>query len=82
MLLFSGFRGIMKEKEADMSQGMSERVKKLGFLDIAFIKFSVFFATVLIVKLFPQLLNLRILSLLILIVGFGILPFYKFWFKK
>ena len=72
----------MKKREVDMCQGMSERVKRLGFLDVAFIKFSVFFATIIIVKIFPQLLNLSILSLLILVVGFAILPFYKFWFKK
>ena len=65
-----------------MCPGMNERISKLSFLDIAFIKLSVFFATILIVKLIPELLNLRILSLAILVVGFAILPFYKFWFKK
>ena len=65
-----------------MCAGMNERVSKLGFLDIAFIKLAVFCATILIVKLFPYLLNLRISSLLILIFGFSIIPFYKFWFKK
>ncbi len=65
-----------------MFNKMSQRVKQLGIWDIALIKWSVFFATVIIVKLFPQLLRVNYPALIILLVACMLKPMYRFWFKK
>lgn len=65
-----------------MCLGLDARVKKLNALDIVLIKLAVFFATIIIIKLFPQLFSLRLSRLLVLTLGCAIIPFYKFWIKK
>lgn len=41
-----------------MFRKLNERAKKLTLLDIKLVKWTVFFATIIIVKFFPQLLKL------------------------
>ncbi len=60
---------------------MNARVKKLTVVDIALIKWSVFVAAVIIVKLFPQLLQISYPVLILLLVVFAAKPFYRFWVK-
>lgn len=65
-----------------MFNELNTRVKKLGWIDIALVKWSVFFATIILAKFFPQILKIDywILTLLVLFCSAG--PFYKFWVKK
>lgn len=65
-----------------MFEKMNERVKKLTVTDIGWIKWAVFFATIIIVKLFPQLLVINYGTLILLMVACSVKPFYKFWIKK
>jgi hypothetical protein len=65
-----------------MFEKMNERVKKLTVIDIKLIKWAVVFATIIIVKLFPQLLKISYPVLVVLVVACSIIPFYKFWIKK
>jgi len=63
-------------------EAINQRVGRLTFLDIKLIKLAVFFASIIIVKLFPQLLNIRISFLLALTLLCSLRPFYNFWFRK
>lgn len=65
-----------------MFEKMNERVKKLSFVDIKLIKWGVFFATIIIVKLFPQLLRINYGILVVLMIACSIKPAYKFWIKR
>jgi hypothetical protein len=65
-----------------MCLNLNERVKKLTVVDIGLTKLSVFFFAIIIVKLFPQLLNLSYLLLIILVIVLGAKPLYAFWQKK
>lgn len=65
-----------------MCLNLNERVKKLDVVDIGLTKFSVFFFTIIIVKLFPQLLNLSYPLLIILVLILGAKPLYTVWMKK
>jgi hypothetical protein len=70
-----------KKQEVKMV-GLNERVKKLNFVDIGLIKVAVFCVTIIIVKYVPELLNLRILTLLLIAAACSVMPFYKYWIKK
>jgi len=61
---------------------MNERIKKLTVIDIGLTKWSVFFATVIVVKLFPQLLNIGYPVLIVLMLALAAKPLYAVWFKK
>lgn len=61
---------------------LNERVKNLTVCDIGLIKWSTLFATLIIAKFFPQILNIPLWILITLAVVCAIKPFYKFWFKK
>ncbi len=61
---------------------MNNRVKTMNIADIALIKWSVFLTSIIIVKLFPQLLNVNYFVLIALTVACAIKPMYKFWIKK
>ncbi len=61
---------------------LNERVKKLTVIDIGLVKWTVLFATIIIVKLFPQLLNIGYPVLIVLMIACAIKPCYKFWIKK
>ena len=65
-----------------MFDKMNERVKKLTVVDVSLVKWSVFFSTIIIVKFFPQLLNINYWVLILLTVACGIKPLYKFWIQK
>ena len=65
-----------------MFEKYNERLKKLNFIDTKLIKWSVFFGTIIIVKLFPQLLQINYWILILLMFDCAARPVYKFWFKK
>ena len=65
-----------------MFKGVNEKVKKLSLVDLKLIKLAVFFATILIVKIFPKLLEINARLLIILVIVCAIKPFYTFWIKK
>ena len=65
-----------------MLEKLDQRVKKLGAIDISLIKWSAFFGTMIIVKLFPQLLQINYPVFLVLMVICMLKPVYRFWFKK
>lgn len=61
---------------------MEARVKDLTIIDIGLVKWSVFFATVLVVKLFPALLKIDATVLLVLTMACAAKPLYTLWIKK
>ena len=61
---------------------LNERVRRLTAIDISLIKWAVFFATLIVVKIFPKILKINYLPLVTLVVICSIKPFYKFWIKK
>ncbi|MFH0732194.1 MAG: hypothetical protein V2A72_04650 [Candidatus Omnitrophota bacterium] len=65
-----------------MFEGWNERIKKMTVIDIGLIKWAVTFATIIIVKLFPQLLKINYVVLFALTIACGAKPLYKFWIKK
>jgi len=65
-----------------MFDRLNERVKKLTAIDVGLVKWTAFFATIIVVKLFPQLLNINYPVLIMLMIACGIKPCYKFWIKK
>ena len=65
-----------------MFERMNERIKKMTVVDIGLVKGSVFFATIIIVKLFPELLKNGYPILLVFMIACGAKPLYKFWIKK
>ncbi len=65
-----------------MIKYMNERLKRLTFWDIALVKWSVLFATIIIVKFFPQLLDISYPILIILMVACMARPIYNIWIKK
>ncbi len=65
-----------------MFESWNERIKKMTVMDIGLVKWSVFFATIIIIKLFPQLLKINYAVLVVLMIACGAKPLYKFWIKK
>ena len=63
-------------------KNMDEKIKKMTVVDIGLVKWSIFFFTIIIVKLFPQLLKINYIVLLILVAACAARPIYKFWIKK
>jgi hypothetical protein len=61
---------------------LNEKMKKLTVIDVSLVKLSVFFATLVIVKFFPQLLRIDTGLLILLVVACGARPFYTVWIKK
>jgi len=61
---------------------LNEKMKKLTVADIALVKLSVLFFTIVIVKLLPQLLDIGYPSLILLTIACALIPFYKIWIKK
>ena len=61
---------------------MNEKIKKMTVWDIGLVKWSVFFFTIIVVKLFPQLLNISYPILIVLAIACSAKPLYKFWIKK
>jgi hypothetical protein len=65
-----------------MFRKLNERVKRLTLMDVKLVKLAVFFATIVVVKLFPQLLEINYLILIVLMIACSAKPFYNFWMKK
>ena len=65
-----------------MFEKLNEKIKKLTVIDIGLIKWSVLFATIIIVKIFPQLLNISYPILIILMLATAAKPVYVIWIKK
>ena len=65
-----------------MIKRINERIRTLTFWDIGLVKWSVLFATIIIVKLFPQILNINYAVLVILMIACMARPIYKIWIKK
>lgn len=65
-----------------MFEGLNEKIKKLTVMDIGLVKGAVFFAAIIIAKIFPQLLNIPFLVLIILVIICSAKPVYEIWIKK
>ncbi|HPS20686.1 MAG TPA: hypothetical protein PKY78_06855 [Candidatus Omnitrophota bacterium] len=65
-----------------MFENINKRINKMTVVDIGLVKWSVFFATIIIVKLFPQLLVVNYAILALLMVACAVKPLYKFWFAR
>lgn len=65
-----------------MFEKLNERIKRLTVIDIGLTKWSVFFATIIIVKIFPQLLNINYPILIILMLVLAAKPLYVIWIRK
>lgn len=65
-----------------MLEGLNKRIKKLTIIDIGLTKWSVLFATIILVKIFPQVLRIPYSVLIILLVLCSVKPVYDFFFKK
>lgn len=63
-------------------RSMDDRVKRMTVTDIGLVKGSVFFFTIIIVKIFPQLLGLDYALLAALVIACGAKPLYVFWMKR
>lgn len=71
-----------ERKEANMFEKFNERVKKLNVVDIKLIKWAAFLIAIIVVKLFPKLLEINYWILIILVIACSARPAYKFWIKK
>ena len=60
----------------------NEKIKKLDVIDIGLIKLAVLLATIIIVKLFPQLMYISYSVLIILVIICAARPAYRLWIKK
>jgi hypothetical protein len=65
-----------------MFENWNEKIRKMTVMDIGLVKWSVFFFTIIIVKFFPQLLNINYVVLVVLMLACGAKPLYVFWIKK
>lgn len=63
-------------------KNIGQRVRKLSLVDIGLIKTAVFFATLIIAKIFPGLMRLSYPVLISFVIITAVRPFYVFWFKK
>lgn len=61
---------------------LNDRIKQLNIIDIGLIKWSVLFATIIIIKIFPQILQISYQILIALMLICVARPFYKIWLKK
>jgi hypothetical protein len=62
-----------------MLEKLNARVARMNVVDIGLVKFTVFFGTMIIVKLFPQFLELGYPVLIIAFILCAIKPMYTFW---
>ena len=65
-----------------MFDKMNARLKNLNVVDIGLVKWSAFFTAIIIVKIFPQLLNISYAVLIVLTLACAARPFYRFWIRK
>ena len=69
----------MPKKLVSSVKSMDKRVKNLDTLDIALTKWAVLVGGIIIIKLFPQLLDISFLVLIVALVALAVRPFYRFW---
>jgi len=65
-----------------MFEKLNEKVRKLTYIDVKLIKLATFFAAIIVVKLFPQLLKINYWVLIVLTIACSVKPAYKFLSKK
>lgn len=65
-----------------MIKFLNKKVRHLSVIDIGLTKFAVFFATLIIVKLWPELLTIDFTILISLVILCAAKPFYFFWFRS
>lgn len=65
-----------------MFEKMNTRLKNLTVVDIGLVKWSAFFAAIIIVKLFPQLTRINYWIPVLLMIVCAARPLYRFWIKK
>jgi len=65
-----------------MIKYLNERMKTLTVWDMALVKWSALFATIIIVKLFPRILSIPYVVLVICMIACMARPLYKIWIKK
>lgn len=63
-----------------VEQGQS--TERMTVVDISLVKLSAFCFAIIIVKLFPALLNISYPVLIVLVLALGARPLYKTWFEK
>ncbi len=61
---------------------MNKKIRNMTVWDIGWVKWSVFFFTIIIVKIFPKLLNISFPILIVLMLACAAKPIYKIWIKK
>jgi hypothetical protein len=62
-----------------MMDELNKRVKNLDTMDIGLIKWSAIVAALIIIKIFPGLLNISYWILIIVLIAVAARPVYKFW---
>jgi len=65
-----------------MLRYLNERIRYFTVIDIGLTKFAVFFSTLIIIKLLPQLLMINFTVLIVLALLCASKPLYAFWFKS
>jgi hypothetical protein len=65
-----------------MLEKLDAMVKKLDTLDIGLLKLAVLVATIILIKIVPQLLDIGFVPLLVLFIAFAAKPGYSIWGKK
>jgi hypothetical protein len=60
-------------------EGMNQRVKKLGIVDVKMAQVTAMFGGLIIAKLIPQIMDINIGCFVALFVLCAIKPFYAFW---
>jgi hypothetical protein len=65
-----------------MFKNLNDKIKKMTVVDIGLVKLSALFFGILIVKIFPDLLNISYAVLIVIILACGAKPLYKMWFQK
>lgn len=63
-------------------EGMNQRVKKLGIVDVKLAQGAAMFIALIIAKLIPQIMNINVWWFVALLVLCAIKPFCVFWFGQ
>jgi len=63
-------------------ESLNQRVKKLGFFNMALVKISNWFFALIVLKLVPEILYIETKWFVVLLVLFAIKPFYVVWLKN
>ena len=61
---------------------LNKRVKKLTIFDLKLAQWTAVFFGLIVVKFFPQIMNISIWWFVVLGILSAIKPFYAFWVKK